>query len=109
MVKREIEKTLDGFEKRLEKLEKAVFAQKGKTTPPSSEYKGLVGGINFLIDNGFFKKLRTKNEVYQELRKEGYYHRSQAVDTILRRDFVGKKKILTRDQQDGIWKYILRK
>lgn len=109
LVKSETEKSLDSFEKRLKKLEEAVFNQKTKSDNRTKKYKGLVGGINFLIDNGFFNKLRTANEVHAELKKEGYYHRLQAVDTTLRRDFVGKKKILARDQENGVWKYALRK
>jgi len=52
----------------------------------------LTGRINFLIDEGFFKSLRSKKEVHMELKKEGYYHRPEAVDTLLRRDFVAKKR-----------------
>lgn len=108
MVKNEIEKKLESFEKRIKDLEKVVFdKKKGKLSP--NKYEGLSGGINYLIDNHFFNTLRSKKEVYMELKKEGYYHRPQAVDTLLRRDFVTKKKILSRIEDGNIWKYGLRK
>ncbi len=107
MAKNEIEKKLNLFEKRIEKLEKAVFNT--KTKPSQNNYKGLSGGVHFLIDNGFFNNLKSKSEVHLKLKEEGYYHRPQAVDTTLRRDFVSKKKILLRTLENNIWKYALRK
>jgi len=108
MKKNNSEKRINVLEKRIRNLEKAVFNKKGKKEN-ASNYKGLTGGINFLIDHGFFKKLVPVSDVHKELKKEGYVYSLQAVDTILRRDFVHKKKILTRDKENGVWKYALRK
>ncbi len=108
MVKSELEKRMDELEKRVIKLEKTVFTQKTSAVR-SKNYKGLVGGIRFLVDSGFFKKLRSVNDAHNELKREGYYHSLQTVDTILRRDFVSKKKILSRTKEDDIWKYAVRK
>jgi len=114
MVERDIAKALELLENRVSRLEKIISTiitrdDKPKEKLGKSQYKGLTGGINFLIDSGFFKILRSKKEVYDELKKEGYYHRPEAVDTILRRDFVGTKKILSRIEDGKIWKYGLRK
>jgi hypothetical protein len=75
----------------------------------SNNYKGLVGGITLLIDNGFFISPKTANEVHAELKKETYYYSIQSVDSSLRKDFVSRKKILTRIQEGKVWKYVLRK
>lgn len=109
MTKNNVEEKLDLFEKRIEKLEKAVFDQKAKPKSLSNDYKGLVGGINFLINSGFFKKLVSVNEVHKELKKESYVYPIKSVEKILRVDFFHKKKILIRDKEDGVWKYALRK
>lgn len=84
-------------------------SDKKKIKQGANKYKGLVGGINFLIDHDFFKKLVSVDEIQIRLKKEGYIYPYNSVDKILRIDFVLKKKILTRDKGDGIWKYALRK
>jgi len=78
-------------------------------TPKSNDYKGLAGGIRFLIGRGFFDNPKSANEVHAELKKEGYYHSLQSVDAALRKNFVSSKKILTRVEENKIWKYVLRK
>ena len=103
-------KKIKKLEERIAKLEKAVFGT--QTSPAKSkgnQHKGLVGGINLLIENGFFNKPVMVTEVQDELQKEGYYHPIQSTDTILRRNMVNIKKILTRLKVDGIWQYVLRK
>ena len=104
-----IEEKIDNIIKRLEKLEKVVFANEKPKIEAKNKYKGLSGGINFLIDSKFLNTLKSSNEIHWELRKEGHVYRKQAVDTLLRRDFVGKKKILARDREDKVWKYVRRK
>lgn len=98
------------LEKRIARLEKQVFGSKSSSKQSSvNEYKGLIGGLNLLIDNGFFKKTKLVTEVQDELQNEGYYHPLQSTDTRLRRDMVKRKKILTRVKVDGVWQYVLRK
>ena len=60
----------------------------------SGDYKGLSGGIQFVIDSGYLGKLRSMREIFEELKKEGYYYSLQSVDTTLRKMFVLKRKIL---------------
>ncbi len=103
------EEKINDVLERLEKLEKAVFGGKKSKIESDKKYKGLTGGINFLIDSGFLKNLKSTKEVHEEMKKEGYIYRKEAVDTILRRDFVSKKKILTRAKDGNLWKYVIRK
>ena len=103
-------KKIKKLENRVSKLEKAVFGIVNSSVKSNvNQYKGLVGGINLLIENGFFKKPVMVTEVQDELQKEGYYHSIQSTDTRLRRDMVNRKKILTRLKVDGIWQYVIRK
>lgn len=99
------------LEDRLSKLEDVVFGNKIKPASINQKdpHKGLVGGINLLIENGYFKKPKLVTEVQDELQKEGYFSPIQSTDTILRRDMVNRKKILTRIKVDGVWQYVIRK
>ena len=109
-MEKELEKKFNILEKRLKKLEKAVFGKEPKDEQKGSKkYEGLSGGLQQLIDNGFFKKPVLVTEVNDELRREGYFHPIQSVDTTMRRDLVKRKKILNRVKIDGVWQYILRK
>lgn len=101
---------INELEERILKLEKVVFGTHKKSIKiTSSEYKGLIGGITLLLENGFFKKPVLVTEVQDELKKEGYYYSIQATDTTLRRDMVNRKKILSRLKVDGVWQYVIRK
>lgn len=74
-----------------------------------SNFKGLKGGIELLISQGFLDNPKNAKEVTEELKKEGYFNQKEAVDTALRRDFVLKKKTLTRIKQDKLWHYVIRR
>lgn len=99
----------------IEKMERGVTTLKKGTIKTKNkivknkikQYKGLTGGINFLIDNQFFNKLCSVSEVIIELKREGYHYSIKSVDKILR-DF-HTKRILTRFQEDKKWKYVIRK
>ena len=96
-----------GHKENVQKNHESIRSKSESESP--KQYKGIVGGIQYLIDNNFLNHLHSMREIYEELKKEGYFYRLEAVDTILRRDFVMKKKILVRTQEDGVWKYIIRK
>ena len=103
-------KKIKKLEERISKLEKTVFGtRKPSTKSKVNQYEGLMGGINLLIENGFFKKPVLVTEVQDELQKEGYYQTIQSTDAVLRRNMVNRKKILTRVKVDGIWQYVIRK
>lgn len=102
------EKIIQDHEKRISELEKAIFIEKAKPKK-KHEFKGLSGGIEYLISKGFLGTPRSVKEVQEELRKEGYHYSVQSVDKLLRVDFVRKRKILTRTKENNIWKYVARK
>lgn len=103
-------KKIKELEARISKLEKEVFGtRRPSAKSKSTNYKGLMGGINLIIENGFFKKPKLVTEIQDELKKEGYYYALQSTDTTLRRDMVNRKKILTRIKVSGVWQYVIRK
>lgn len=103
----DIQEKFKKIEKRIEKLEE-VFDKKEKKLGKVKTFKGLVGGINFIINNNFFDKPQLVNEVFEELRKDGYHYSIQSIDKALR-DFTKTKKVLTRIEENGKWKYVIRK
>lgn len=115
MDKDNIEKKFEEIHNRLARIEKILLETKSKAktshkeeSRPSS-YKGIVGGIQYLIDNNFLNQPRSMREIFDELKKEGYYYPLQSVDKTLRADLVHRKKILTRQQDNKVWKYVIRK
>lgn len=76
---------------------------------PKKTYAGLVGGIQLLIDKGYFDELRQPSSVVKELSKEGYFHSLQSVDKTIRIGFLKNKKLLTRIKQNSKWVYAIRK
>lgn len=75
----------------------------------NGSYKGLTGGIQFLIDNRFFNQLRSVRETQSELTREGYHYEAPTITQILTVNFTNKRKILKRIKNDGIWKFVIRK
>lgn len=109
-MEKEIKDKFSKLEKRIDMLEKIILKNKIKNeTKISKKHGGPTGGIQLLIDDGFFNKPVLVTEVNAELQREGYFYTIQSVDTIMRRDFVKRKRILNRVQIDGIWQYVLRK
>ena len=74
-----------------------------------SNYKGLTGGIQLLIDKGFFNQVKSVRETQSELKKEGYYYEAPTITQILTVNFSNKRKILQRIRENGILKFVIRK
>jgi hypothetical protein len=114
-----IKKILDDHEKRimvLEHLLKRAPSVKRHGLSPSKDkqlsrdnYKGLAGGIRFLIDNGFFSEPRAVDVVDAELKREGYHSTLAGISSTLSETFTKSQKILARIKEDNKWKYFLRK
>jgi hypothetical protein len=108
----ELEKKLETQEKRILKLEK-ILLQESKKQPQNSNdennFKGLIGGIRFLISKGFLNEPKTSKENQEELKKEGYHYSIKSVDKILRVNLMQKQKILTRVREENVWKYVIKK
>jgi hypothetical protein len=109
----ELEKTLRTHEKRILALEKILLSQETKTQQAKSsdenDFKGLIGGIRFLISKGFLNDPKSVKEIQGELKKEGYHYGEKSVSKILIIDLMQKRKIITRVEEDNVWKYVLRK
>jgi hypothetical protein len=108
----ELEKKIQALEKRVSKLE-SIFPPKSelRETKPKdqNDFRGLVGGIRFLISRNFLSTPKTVNEILDELKKEGYHYPYDSVNKIVSVNLMQKQKILTRVKEDNVWKYVLRK
>lgn len=102
----EIKKILEDHEKRIKSLESLLPKEKQQA---SKCYKGLAGGIRYLIDHGFLGQHKTVNEIMVELKREGYHHSVASVSKMLSVNFIKNNKDLNRIKEDGVWKYVLRK
>lgn len=106
---RKIREILEDHEKRIRALERTDSKKKGKKMDEFKKYEGLMGGIRFLIDKDFLNVPRSVDEIFGELKKEGYHYPKKSVSKILSVDFFKKEKTLTRIKGDGVWKYAVRK
>ncbi|MGD0651001.1 MAG: hypothetical protein ABSA97_07660 [Verrucomicrobiia bacterium] len=81
------DKIIQALEKRVGRLEKAVFGVGKKLKPEkkAGNFKGATGGVRLLISKGFSKKARTAPDVKTELEKNEYVYRIQVVQTSLNR------------------------
>lgn len=106
----EIKRRLDDFESRLEKIEKILFSDKTrKEKIVSKDYKGLAGGVRFLIDNGFLNQPKSVNEILDELKKESYHYTTAGIASTLSETFTKNQKILNRIKEGKVYKYVMRK
>jgi hypothetical protein len=100
------------IEKRLKRLEDAVFGTKGKnkgaTKQTASEFSGATGGIRFLISKGFFNKKHSRSEVRSELAENGYHYSGPAVQMALNRQS-GRNGLLAWLTEGGKKLYVKRK
>ncbi|MEC4847670.1 MAG: hypothetical protein RI100_00580 [Nitrosarchaeum sp.] len=105
-----LKKIIEGHEDRISKLEKLTLKpiKSNKIKNGKDDYSGRSGGIQMLIDNNFLSNPKLSAEVYDEMKKNGYYKSPQSVDSALRNVFV-KKRILERIKEEGKWKYVVRK
>lgn len=106
------EERISKIKKRLEKIEKVLFSDKpqvsGKMTK-QKKYSGLVGGLEYLIDNGFFSKPKLLKEIVGGLKVQNYHYSMASISKILARDFVNKKRILNRIKEGKNYMYVIRK
>ena len=111
------EDILQKIEKRLKRLEDAVFWRKGKIKVGSeskarqskeAEFSGATGGVRFLISKGFFKEKQGFSEVRAALSKNGYHYSRQAVHGALN-NLAVKGGSLVSLQEGGRKVYVERK
>lgn len=100
---------LDKLETRISKLESVLLQTAGKRRLVLSKHEGLSGAITKLIQEGFLDTPKTRKEVQNDLKRQGYYYAAPAIHTALTRDFMKRKGILTRVGKKGKWQYVLKK
>jgi len=103
----EIKQILDNHEKRIRALEGK--SSKEKKQASNKDYKGLAGGIRFLIDNKFFDEPKTTKEIMIELKREGYHYTQSGIASTLSETFTKSQKILNRIKDKDSLRYVLRK
>ncbi len=79
------------------------------TTAEVESFGGLSGGVNLILKEGFLITPKSVGDVQKELERRGYYHSFEAIATLLRRDFMKRRQILTRVEKEGKWYYVLKK
>lgn len=109
----ETRNAIDELDKRMQKLEAVLGTGKHAAEKAESkgekDYRGLQGGISLLLDENFFNTPKSKAEAREQLALKGYHHPEGAVQAALARDFMKKKRILTRRKEGKIYKYVIRK
>ena len=79
---------IENILKRLEKLEKSVFATKKQTPEPKEKnqnFSGAKGGVLFLVSKGYFNQRRSAPDAKVELSKNNYNYSIQVAQTTLNR------------------------
>jgi hypothetical protein len=108
----DVRKELDKLWMEVKELKKEKSAGKlhGKSKrKQKNNYKGLAGGVRFLIDNGFFDSPKNLNEIINELKREGYHYSKSGIASTLSETFVKNQRILNRIKENKSWSYALRK
>ena len=96
--------------KRLERLEKAIFAEgPGQIKPKKTgNFRGLKGGVQLLISQKYFNVKRTATEVKPKLEEDGYLYSIAAIQTTLNR-LSARKGPLVTFKEDGKKYYAQRR
>ena len=106
-----MEKAIQKIERRIARLEEAVFGGSRRRSIPAARNtntSGPAGGVRTLVEMGFFKSKRNLGDVRTELGKHDYHYGTQAIDTALRR-LSKKNGPLVIVKQKGTNFYVKRK
>ena len=102
-----IEKQMLSLQKKIDELEGEPIKEKKKNQRKS--YKGLIGAIYSLYEEGFFDEPKFVKEVKERLFQEGQHHVSKDISSRLIGAFVKNQKILLKIKDRGKNKYVVRK
>jgi hypothetical protein len=69
--------------------------------------KGVGGGLETLMLDGFLDEPKSVSQIIERLKKEGHHYRFSVVATKLLR--MVRSRELTRIPEQGKWKYVTRK
>lgn len=72
---------LDDHEKRIRALEGDVDTalHKKPSRNRQGNYSGAIGGVRFILRNGFYKSKKNQASIRKELADKGYHYSSQAI------------------------------
>ena len=104
------ENRIGSLEKRVSALENLVkpSGAQQKKSAPKKNYRGLKGGINFLLDDGFFDSPQYIGGTEKELKRHSYHYPIASISTALIR-MAKPQGPLTRINDKEGWKYVRRK
>lgn len=103
------DKSFKAIEKRIARLEKAVFTGKKPVKEKAAEgYSGATGGVRFLISKAHFNKKKALAEIRSALAKHDYHYSAQAVHEALKR-LIQKGGPLASLREGGKKMYVKRK
>jgi len=103
---------IEGLDRRLQEVEKKLARKPTATVAEQGgqkSYSGLKGGVTLLMDERFFDVPKSLDETMKQLAVKGYHHQNGAVQAALARDFMKKRRMLTRIKEDDKYKYVVRK
>lgn len=96
------------LEKRITRLEAAVFGSNRKKTQKIEKFVGPSGGIKHLIHKNFFASKRSLAETRSMMSSKGYHYSAQSVDMALNR-LSKKSGPLVALREKGSKKYVNRR
>ncbi len=105
----ELKKMFENHEKRIAQLEITIKPKEGKPSVAKKDYSGLVGGIRLITDEGFLIQPKSVKEIHTELKRLGYHYPTKSLSKILSVNFMKSWQILTRLEEDKVWKYVIKK
>lgn len=104
----EIKKILQNHEERISVLEGCKKENKPSKEKAASDYSGLNGGIQMLIDEQYFESPQSTQNVIKKLNEKGYHYEQAVVAKALANYFMKRDRKLTRIKEK-VWKYAIRK
>ena len=96
------EKAYAEIMRRIELLEKAVFADNAKPVAKKTEsntHKGATGGIRLLIEEGFFNHKRLFGDVCSAASARGYHYSKQAFQEALKRLSMKERTLVALEEK----------
>lgn len=103
---------MDNLDRRLQNVEKELAGKSSELKVKQGlekDYSSLKGGIILLIDDHFFDTPKSLRETIEQLKIKGYHYKKGSIQVALTRDFMKKKRTLTRIEDGKKYKYVIRK
>lgn len=81
---------------------------KKKLVSKKDEFSGCMGGLLFLVQDGYFDEPRTKEDITKKLEEQGRYYSSELISMNLKNLFK-KGRAINRLGSKGSYKFVARK